>query len=99
MSAKHPGDLFNVINLILHVVTILVGLGLILRVELARGIVNALCFLQILQGVFGLLGSFIFTFVVPLFGAIAMIFSFVQIALAILMIFLIGETESRAANF
>jgi hypothetical protein len=99
LLSKDPGSLFGIIAMLLNVVTALVGLGLILRVELARGIVNVLCFLQILEGIFGLLGSFAMTFVFGLFGAIAMIMSVIQIALAVVMIFVIGETESRAPNF
>jgi hypothetical protein len=92
------GSAFGIVGIGIGALTALVGLGLILRVELARGIVNVLCFLQILDGAFGLLGSFLMSFAFGLLGAIAMIMSILQIALAVLMIFVIGETESRAAN-
>ncbi len=98
LTSKHPGGLFSSISIVFAVVTILVGIGLIARVELARGIVNVLCFLQILDGAFGLLGGFIFSFAIPLIGALAMGMSLLKIALALAMVFVIGETESRAAN-
>lgn len=66
--------------------------------ELARGIVNVISFLQILQGLFGILGSFLLSFAFGLIGAIAMVLAIVQVVLAGLMIFVIGETETRAAN-
>ena len=98
LLSKNPGSVFSIISIVLCAVTLLVGLGLVLKVEMARGIVNVLCFLQILQGLFGILGSFLLSFAFGLLGAIAMVMAILQVALAGLMIFVIGETESRAAN-
>ena len=98
LTSRHPGSLFSTISIVFAVITLLVGVGLIARVELARGIVNVLCFLQILDGAFGMLGGFVFSFAIPVVGMIAMIMSLLKIALALAMVFVIGETESRAAN-
>lgn len=98
LRSQYPGSFFSVIGIVISAVTALVGLGLVLKVELARGIVNVLCFLQILQGLFGILGGFIMSFAIGIFGAIAMVLAIVQIVLAGLMIFVIGETETRTSN-
>jgi len=71
---------------------VLVGIGLLLRVEIVRGIVNVISALQILTGVLGTFGAFLAG------EPLAMIQSLVQIAMAGFMIYLIGETESRAPD-
>ncbi|NLH99565.1 MAG: zinc ribbon domain-containing protein [Chthonomonadales bacterium] len=70
----------------------LIGLGLLLRIEAVRGVVNFVCALQILFGLLDVLSAFLLGWVLGLILAI------VQIATAGLMIFLIGETETRAPN-
>ena len=89
----------GIIGLVVGVITLLVGVGLVFKVELARGIVNVLCFLQILSGAFSIVMGFFFAPIMGLWGIIWMILSFVQIGTAGLMIFLIGETETRGPNF
>lgn len=71
----------------------LIGLGLLLRVEFVRGIVNVLCGLQILFGALGVLDSFLGG------DPLGLILSFVQIATAGFMIYLIGETETGPPSF
>jgi hypothetical protein len=78
--------------------TCLIGIGLLLRIEIVRGIVNFFCGLRILFGLFGLLGSL---GGVLLFGALGFLFlvmNVVDIATAAFMIYLIGETDKRAPN-
>lgn len=73
--------------------TVLIGLGLLLRIEIVRGIVNVLCALQIIGGAIGVLGAF-------LRGApLELVLSFVQIGTAGFMIYLIGETDTSAPNW
>jgi hypothetical protein len=77
----------------------LVGLGLLLNVDLARGIVNVIAFLNI---VFGLIGIVMLFFIAPLmgiWGIVAVLKAFFDIGLSGFMIFLIGETETRGPNF
>lgn len=90
---------FDMFGLAISGATALVGIGLIFRVELARGIVNILCFLQILFGAMWLLAGFFMTPVMGVMGGMLMIFAAIQIALAGVMIFVIGETEIRGPNF
>ncbi len=99
LAEKDTGGFFTIVFMIIGGVTALVGLGLLLRIDLVRGIVNVLCFLQILDGAFGLLIAFVLTGMLGIWGVIAMIMSAIRIAQACLMIYLIGETDTRAPNF
>lgn len=92
------GGLVATLGLVIGVVSALVGLGLLLRIEAARGIVNVLCFLQILDGLLALV-FLLFSGIGGLWGAVSLIFTFIRIGFAGLMIYLIGETDSRAPNF
>jgi hypothetical protein len=86
------------LGVIVGAFTCLIGLGLLLRVEFIRGIVNFFCGLRILFGLVGLLGSL---GGVLLFGALGFLFlvmNVVDIATAAFMIYLIGETDKRAPN-
>ncbi len=94
----NPGG-FGIIDVLLGSLTALVGLGLVLHVDLVRGIVNVLCFLQILGGLRSLVFFFFSPFVGGFLGVVLVMMAFFQIGLAGLMIFLIGETETRGPNF
>ena len=79
--------------------TALVGLGLIVNVDLARGIVNVLAFLNILFGCIGLVMLFFLAPFQGFWGLVALLQTFLDIGLAGFMIFPIGETETRGPNF
>lgn len=89
------GSVVGAIVLLLSLFSLLVGLGLIFKVELARGYVNIICWLNVVGGVFDIFGNFLLTFMpkVGIFGVLGMIFAVINIALSILMIFVIGETD------
>jgi hypothetical protein len=89
----------GVVGAFFGAITALIGLGLILQVDAARGIVNVLCFLQIFFGLLDLVFLFFSPFIGGVWGIISVILTFIQIGLAGLMIFLIGETETRGPNF
>lgn len=99
LSVTQSGGLLGIISLLIGLFTALVGLGLIFRVEAARGIVNVLCFIQILEGCFGLGVGFLLSGFIGIWGIIGMLMSILRIVFAVLMIFAIGETESRGPNF
>ena len=89
---------FSFIGMGIDGFTILLGIGLALRVELARGIVNFFCGLQILFGLLGLFGSVMGSL---LAGPLALLFVFlriVEIGTAAFMIYLIGETDKYPPN-
>ncbi len=77
----------------------ILGIGLLARIEFIRKFVNFCCFLQILQGAFGLLQIIISPHIKGIFGLIMLLIEFFNVACAVLMIYLIGETESKAADY
>ncbi len=99
LISKNGASGFGVIIVVIGGLTALVGLGLILRIDAVRGIVNVLCALNILFGAIGLITAFFMTGVFGIWAAIGMIRNAIQIAMAGLMIYLIGETDTHAPNF
>jgi hypothetical protein len=93
------GGPFGTIGLIMNVATLLIGLGLIFNVELARGIVNVLCFLNILTGAFGLIGAIFISPIAGPLGILLVVLICVQIILSGLMIYVISEIDIRSPNF
>lgn len=89
---------FSYVSIAFGAFTALLGIGLALRLELARGIVNFFCGLRIFFGLLGLLGGLGGTLVFGAGGLIVVLMSLVSIATAAFMIFLIGETD-KAANY
>ena len=89
---------FSFISMAFDGFTILLGVGLALRVELIRRIVNFFCGLRIFFGLLGLAGSLLGSLIA---GPMALIFIFlnvVNIVTAGFMIYLIGETDRFAPN-
>jgi len=76
----------------------LVGIGLLLHIEVVRGVVNVLSFLKILSGLLGFLTGLLGSIVGGMWGVVAMLTSLLDIATGGLMIFLIGETDTRAPD-
>jgi hypothetical protein len=80
-------------------ITALIGLGLILSVDAARGIVNVIAFLHIFFGLFSLVMLFLGGASFGLAALLMLFLTFLDIGLSGFMIFLISETETRAPNF
>jgi hypothetical protein len=89
---------FSYISIAFGAFTALLGIGLLLRAELARGIVNVVCGIRILLGLLGLFGSLGGTLIFGAFGLLMVVMNIVDIATAGFMIFLIGETDKAAPN-
>lgn len=84
---------FQYVDIVVGAITIFIGIGLILRLEFVRGIVNFFCFINIVLGVLRL-GSTIL--IGSLLGPIVLLLLFLNvlsIASSALMIYLIGETD------
>ena len=82
-----------IIDIIGGLATMLVGIGLALKVELARGIANIFAFIKMGLGILGLIGTL---FGMAIFGAYAFIFviaNILDIATAAFMMYLLGETD------
>ncbi len=82
------------IGMVIGVVFILVGIGLLLKIELARGIVNILSWISILGGAFRVL---CFIFIGSFLGPMVFVYilrSVLDVGLAALQIYLIAETDN-----
>lgn len=77
-------------------VRILIGLGLILRLEFIRAYVNFVCFLNILGGLLGCWAGIMLMAANGLVGSILVIVNGLQVIASGLMIWLIGETDRAA---
>ncbi len=84
----------SLVSVVLGAVTGLIGLGLLLRVEAVRGIVNVFCFVDIALSLLSLAGSLLGSLVVGPIAILFMLSAIFDICTAGFMIFLIGETES-----
>lgn len=94
-GAESPGNAFD---LGVGALAALVGLGLLLHIEVARGVANVLSFLMILSGLFSLLTGFMAFIIAGAWGLLVMLTALLDIVTGGLMIFLIGETDTRAPN-
>lgn len=79
--------------IIIGVVTSLIGLGLLFKVELARGIVNVFCWIRIALGVLSLPATIGMVVVFGPLGVVMLVSSIFDIVSSGLMIYLIGETD------
>ncbi len=99
-STETPGFGFAfILGTVIGGFTLLVGIGLLARVEIARGIANFLAGLNLLFGLLGLAGSLIGSVVAGPLGLLLSLKGVLDIATRAFMIFLIGESEKRAPNF
>ncbi|MBS1724987.1 MAG: hypothetical protein JSS66_18765 [Armatimonadetes bacterium] len=92
LTSKQP----NYISLAFGVFQLLVGLGLVLKLEIVRGIVNVLSFLSILQGLLGLIGSLMSILAFGALGLIFVLVNIITIVIAGATVWIIGETQTRA---
>jgi len=83
----------DVVGMIVGTLTILTGIGLIAKVEFVRGVVNVLCFLQILGNLCGLASLIMIGSILGPWVLVGIIFQVLNIATAALMIYVIGETD------
>ncbi len=88
---QHGGGIVGTAAGVLNVVF---GLGLMARVEIVRGITNVVCFINIVFGLFSLVGAFLASAIFGLLGAIEMVVCMVNIGAAVFLMFLIGETDT-----
>lgn len=86
------------VGILINAIVIIFGIALMLRVEAARGIVNFVCGMRIIFGVFKLAGALIGSLFVGPLGLLLALWIVLDIATAALMIYLIGETEKSAPN-
>lgn len=90
--AMRRGDDGAVIGIIAGAISLLLGVGLLLRIEIVRGIVNFVCGISLLFGLFGLATS------IPLlllggWGILIVLNQVLSIVSNGAMIYLVGETD------
>lgn len=87
------GGPFVYVGLAFNAVGVLLGLGLIAKIEIIRGIVNFVCGLSLIFGIIGLLGSFGAVLTLGGLGVLILIQNVLDICSNGFMIYLIGETD------
>jgi hypothetical protein len=88
--------MFGVVGLVFSGAQVLVSIGLLAKVEIARGIVNVIAFLNLLSAAFGLLGGLVVTLVLGPLGVLIIVMNVIEIAVNGGIIWVIGETDRRA---
>lgn len=86
-------DPFTIAMIAIYSIGLLIGIGLMAKIELVRGIVNFFSFFKILGALRGILESFGIILWSTAFGILYLIFSVLDLCAAVLMIYLIGETD------
>ena len=86
-----PG--ISIVGLVFSALSVVVGFGLLFKIEFMRGIVNVLCFLQILNGLLGLWTGVLSSALLGPIGLLITIMSIFNIVTGALMIYIIGETD------
>ena len=91
-SKKDGVDFIGAIVIAFNGFSALMGIGLLLRIRAIRAVVNFLCFLGILDGLFGL-ATGLFGTLLSAWALIWVVLNIVQICINGFMIYLIGETD------
>ncbi len=86
-------DPFTMIMIAIHGLSLIVGIGLLAKIEIVRGIVNYLSFGKILGGLRGILISLGVMMISTGFGILLLILSVLDLSAGVFMIYLIGETD------
>ena len=81
------------------VITLVISIGMIFRLEIVRGIVNFFCGIQLILGFLGLVMGVMASATFGLGGFMLVVNSVIQIATSGFMIYLIGETDLRGPSF
>ncbi len=86
-------DMFNIIAVAIYGLGIIVGIGLLAKIEIIRGLVNYLSFFKILGDLRGIFVSFGIMMLSTGLGLALLIFNVLDLCAAVFMIYLIGETD------
>jgi hypothetical protein len=86
-------DPFTIAMIAIYGVSLIVGIGLLAKIELVRGIVNYVSFGKILGALRGILFSLGIMMVSTGMGILLLLFNVFELCTAVFMIYLIGETD------
>lgn len=84
---------YSVFGIVISAIMVIVGLGLAAKIEFIRGITNIYCWLVIITSALGLLGSILGGLFLGPIALLWGLFELLNIATAVFMIFLLGETD------
>jgi hypothetical protein len=87
------GGMFTYISIAFYGISVVLGIGLLAKIEIIRGIVNFVCGISLVFGILGLIGSFGSVLVLGGLGVIMLIRNVLDICMNAFMIYLIGETD------
>ncbi|MER3495624.1 MAG: hypothetical protein C4320_01645 [Armatimonadota bacterium] len=92
LAGKHHGfdALFVFVGPVINMV---LGIGLLARIEIIRGITNFICAINILFSLLGLLTGAMITMALGWIGLVLLFFNVLEIALNGFRIYLIGEND------
>lgn len=87
----------DMLSLAFGTFSVLVGLGLLLKIEIIRGIVNVISALNLLFGLIGLVTGIFALFTMAGLGYLLVAMNLLQVIVSGATIWIIGETQSRAS--
>lgn len=95
LTAMKPSklEIMNTVNYISSGISIIMGLGLLTKIEIIRGVVNFVCGLRVVFGLLSLPGSLMGLVGTGAMGFIFLLLNLLDIVLNGFMIYLIGETD------
>lgn len=93
VQAKGDMDMFTYAMIAIYSVSILIGIGLLAKIELVRGIVNIVSFFKILGDLRGILGALGIMMLSTGMGILLLVLNVFDLCASVLMIYLIGETD------
>ena len=92
-KGMQEAGVFAYVGLAFNALSVLLGIGLIAKIEIIRGIVNFVCGISLIFGIIGLLGSFGAILAVGGLGVLVLLQNVIDICMNAFMIYLIGETD------
>ena len=93
LATGSPFASWGILGAVIGLINVLMGIGLLLKLELARKVANFLCGINLIFALFGLLGAFLMSGAMGVAGLLGVLLSIFTIALYGAQIWVIGETE------
>jgi hypothetical protein len=90
---KGPIEAFEIIAIAIHSIGLLMGIGLLAKIEMIRGIVSFICAMKILFGLLAIPTILMEGMFTGIAGVVSTLLVVLDIVTCALMIYLIGETD------
>lgn len=92
-KGMEEAGMFAYVAIAMYSISVIMGLGLLAKIEIIRGIVNFVCGISLIFGIIGLIGSFGSVLLLGGMGVLMLIRNILDICMNGFMIYLIGETD------